>query len=58
MGLTILPSRRYADGDPIDIPVGRFISVRFQIPEDSVWNMRQGEGDLWRNGQKFSVEND
>ncbi|OKP07108.1 hypothetical protein [Xenorhabdus thuongxuanensis] len=33
----------YADGDPIDIPVGRSISVRVQMPADSVWNVRQGE---------------
>ncbi|WP_338804961.1 hypothetical protein WDV76_07415 [Xenorhabdus griffiniae] len=33
----------YADGDPIDIPSGRFISVRVQMPENSVWNLRQRE---------------
>ncbi|PHM23686.1 hypothetical protein [Xenorhabdus ehlersii] len=31
----------YADGDPIDIPVGRSISVRVQMPEDSIWNQKQ-----------------
>ncbi|MDC9588870.1 hypothetical protein PSI23_05945, partial [Xenorhabdus sp. XENO-10] len=34
----------YADGDLIDIPVGRSISVRVQMPEDSVWNLGQGRG--------------
>ncbi|AYA40519.1 hypothetical protein HZS38_08910 [Xenorhabdus nematophila] len=32
----------YSDGDLIDIPVGRSISVRVQMPADSVWNVRQG----------------
>ncbi|MBD1228401.1 hypothetical protein [Xenorhabdus griffiniae] len=31
----------YADGDPIDIPVGRYISVRVQMPENSIWNQQQ-----------------
>ncbi|WP_348986554.1 hypothetical protein [Xenorhabdus sp. SGI240] len=31
----------YADGDPIDIPGGRFISVRVQMPENSIWNQQQ-----------------
>ncbi len=28
----------YKDGDPIDIPDGRFISVRVQMPENSIYN--------------------
>ncbi|CDH04382.1 hypothetical protein XBO1_1240083 [Xenorhabdus bovienii str. oregonense] len=31
----------YSDGDLIDIPNGRFISVRVQMPEDSVWNQQR-----------------
>ncbi|PHM21972.1 hypothetical protein [Xenorhabdus ehlersii] len=31
----------YSDGDPIDIPVGRSISVRVQMPENSIWNQQQ-----------------
>ncbi|AOM39825.1 tail fiber protein [Xenorhabdus hominickii] len=31
----------YADGDLIDIPDGRFVSVRVQMPEDSIWNQQQ-----------------
>lgn len=31
----------YSDGDLIDIPVGRSISVRVQMPTDSVWNQQQ-----------------
>ncbi|CCW31101.1 hypothetical protein XNC3_2450006 [Xenorhabdus nematophila F1] len=34
----------YSDGDLIDIPAGRSISVRVQMPEDSVWNVRGREG--------------
>ncbi|PHM75123.1 hypothetical protein Xkoz_00134 [Xenorhabdus kozodoii] len=31
----------YADGDPIDIPGGRYISARVQMPENSIWNQKQ-----------------
>ncbi|MDX8001140.1 hypothetical protein FE394_18605, partial [Xenorhabdus sp. Reich] len=31
----------YSDRDLIDIPVGRFISVRVQMPENSIWNQQQ-----------------
>ncbi|MBI6467150.1 hypothetical protein JEO89_16450, partial [Proteus mirabilis] len=31
------------DGDPIDIPDGRFISVRVQMPEQSIYNVRMRE---------------
>ncbi|MBG6028975.1 hypothetical protein I5F10_16050 [Proteus mirabilis] len=33
----------YSDGDPIDIPDGRFISVRVQMPEGSIYNVRMRE---------------
>ncbi|MEQ5208487.1 hypothetical protein, partial [Proteus sp. fly-1067] len=33
----------YNDGDPIDIPDGRFISVRVQMPEGSIYNVRMRE---------------
>ncbi|HGN1946095.1 TPA: hypothetical protein ACKRWV_000549 [Proteus mirabilis] len=33
----------YKDGDPIDIPDGRFISVRVQMPEQSIYNVRVRE---------------
>ncbi|HHJ1189599.1 TPA: phage tail protein, partial [Proteus mirabilis] len=33
----------YKDGDPIDIPDGRFISVRVQMPEQSIYNVRMHE---------------
>ncbi|WP_109850070.1 hypothetical protein [Proteus sp. CA142267] len=33
----------YSDGDPIDIPDGRFISVRVQMPEQSLYNVRMRE---------------
>ncbi|MBI6548816.1 phage tail protein, partial [Xenorhabdus sp. VLS] len=31
----------YSDGDLIDIPDGRSVSVRVQMPADSVWNQQQ-----------------
>ncbi|OKP03934.1 hypothetical protein [Xenorhabdus eapokensis] len=31
----------YVDGDPIDIPVGRSIAIRVQMPENSIWNQQQ-----------------
>ncbi|MBI6454864.1 hypothetical protein JEP79_08610, partial [Proteus mirabilis] len=33
----------YKDGDPIDIPDGRFISVRVQMTEQSIYNVRMRE---------------
>ncbi|WP_167348691.1 hypothetical protein [Proteus myxofaciens] len=33
----------YSDGDLIDIPDGRFISVRVQMPEQSLYNVRMRE---------------
>lgn len=33
----------YSDSDPIDIPDGRFISVRVQMPEQSIYNVRMHE---------------
>ncbi|MBD1229536.1 hypothetical protein IDH36_18750 [Xenorhabdus griffiniae] len=32
----------YADAEPCDIPEGCRLDVRVQMPEDSVWNLRQG----------------
>ncbi|WP_311750979.1 hypothetical protein [Proteus columbae] len=33
----------FNDGDPIDIPACRFISVRVQMPEQSIYNVRMRE---------------
>ncbi|UWU01113.1 hypothetical protein N1711_04190 [Proteus vulgaris] len=33
----------FNDGDPIDIPAGRFISVRVQMPEQSIYNVKMRE---------------
>lgn len=33
----------FKNGDPIDIPAGRFISVRVQMPEQSIYNVRMRE---------------
>lgn len=30
-----------SDGEPIDIPKDQFVSVRVEMPENSVWNQRQ-----------------
>ena len=29
-----------ADGDPVDIPVDQFVSVRVEMPQDSIWNQK------------------
>ncbi|HEJ9544774.1 TPA: hypothetical protein SMN22_001739 [Proteus mirabilis] len=36
----------YSDGDPIDIPDDRFISVRVQMPEQSIYNVRMREMEV------------
>ncbi|HGM9782016.1 TPA: hypothetical protein ACKRDQ_002597 [Proteus mirabilis] len=36
----------YSDGDPIDIPDGRFISIRVQMPEQSIYNVRMREMEV------------
>ncbi len=33
----------FAEGDPIDIPADQFVSVRVEMPMDSIWNRRQLE---------------
>lgn len=43
----------FNDGDPIDIPAGRFISVRVQMPEGSIYNVRMREME---EGQKAEEE--
>lgn len=32
-----------ANGDPVDIPSDQFVSVRVEMPQDSIWNQRQKE---------------
>lgn len=29
------------DGDPVDIPANQFVSVRVEMPADSIWNIKQ-----------------
>ena len=29
------------DGEPADIPDGRWVDLRIQMPEDSLWNRKQ-----------------
>ena len=31
----------YAESDPIDIPSDQFVSVRVEMPQDSIWNLAQ-----------------
>jgi len=31
----------YEEGDPIDIPSDQFLSVRVEMPQDSIWNLAQ-----------------
>lgn len=31
----------YESGDPIDIPTDQFVSVRVEMPENSIWNQKQ-----------------
>ena len=35
-----------ADGDPVDIPAHQFVSVRVEMPVDSIWNQKQTEEAL------------
>ncbi|WP_445227674.1 phage tail fiber protein [Enterobacter cloacae] len=30
-----------SDGEPIDIPKDQFVSVRVEMPADSIWNQKQ-----------------
>lgn len=35
-----------ADGEPVDIPADQFVSVRVEMPADSIWNQKQAEEAL------------
>lgn len=35
-----------ADGEPVDIPADQFVSVRVEMPADSIWNQKQTEEAL------------
>ncbi|MGJ7890328.1 phage tail protein [Enterobacter hormaechei subsp. hoffmannii] len=35
-----------ADGEPVDIPADQFVSVRVEMPVDSIWNQKQTEEAL------------
>ncbi|HDS2350846.1 TPA: phage tail protein [Enterobacter hormaechei subsp. xiangfangensis] len=35
-----------ADGEPVDIPAHQFVSVRVEMPVDSIWNQKQTEEAL------------
>ncbi|VAC46509.1 Uncharacterised protein [Enterobacter hormaechei] len=36
----------YADGDPADIPADQFISVRVEMPQNSIWNQRAAMAEV------------
>ncbi|WP_458256366.1 phage tail fiber protein, partial [Citrobacter freundii] len=31
------------DGEPVDIPAGRWIDLRVEMPHNSLWNIKQQE---------------
>ncbi|ELN3557238.1 phage tail protein [Escherichia coli] len=35
-----------SDGEPIDIPSDQFVSVRVQMPQDSIWNQRKAMAEV------------
>ncbi|MBY0635523.1 phage tail protein [Enterobacter sp. NIC22-4] len=35
-----------SNGDPIDIPSDQFVSVRIQMPQDSIWNQRKAMAEV------------
>lgn len=37
------------DGDPVDIPAGRWIDLRVEMPQNSIWYMKQQEAQEARN---------
>jgi hypothetical protein len=39
-------------GEPMDIPDGRWIDLRLQMPEDSAWNTRMREMELAAEGEQ------
>ncbi|HCL7733918.1 TPA: hypothetical protein N2Y18_002147, partial [Escherichia coli] len=34
------------EGDPVDIPRDQYISVRVQMPQDSIWNQRKAMAEV------------
>ena len=36
----------YADGDPADIPADQFVSVRVEMPQNSIWNQRAAMAEV------------
>ncbi|MCA2402582.1 phage tail protein [Enterobacter sp. CCUG 70166] len=35
-----------ADGDPVDIPADQFVSVRVEMPQNSIWNQRAAMAEV------------
>lgn len=35
-----------SDGDPVDIPSDQFVSVRVEMPQDSIWNLRTATTEI------------
>jgi hypothetical protein len=45
-----------ANGDPVDIPSDQFVSVRVEMPQDSIWNQRQKEIAEMMDAETFNQE--
>ncbi|HHA2292841.1 TPA: phage tail protein [Enterobacter ludwigii] len=35
-----------SDGDPVDIPADQFVSVRVEMPQNSIWNQREATTEI------------
>ncbi|MCY9801302.1 phage tail fiber protein [Citrobacter braakii] len=46
------------DGDPVDIPAGRWVDLRVEMPADSIWNRRQEEERVaMENAERERLQN-
>ncbi|MFL3536028.1 phage tail protein, partial [Citrobacter portucalensis] len=41
------------DGEPVDIPAGRWVDLRVEMPQNSLWNIKQQEAQ--EAGKKLNV---
>lgn len=44
------------NGEPVDIPSDQFVSVRVEMPEDSIWNVRQRELEKVMEAERAAAE--
>ncbi|MDM3293239.1 phage tail protein, partial [Citrobacter sp. Cc139] len=46
------------DGDPVDIPAGRWVDLRVEMPHNSIWNIKQLEAQEAReNAERERQQN-